>query len=1033
MSEDRRSAPIPAPESVSQEAAPAILEPASPLDRALQGGETHTFAVVLAEDQFLDLRVDQRGVDAVVTLLGPRGEPLIAVDNPSGADGARGVERVVWIAKTPGSYGVEIEGRAGKDGAGYTIELEEPRVAEASDRDRVAAEKLKAEADLLYGQGTLESRRQAAGRYQEALAGFLALKDVARQADARYRLAMSWRTQGEKLREFEELEAALSLYEATANEPQQAQCRHQLCYLLIRRNELESALGQCKAALRLWEAVGDRLGTVRTTHELGYVYRRLNEGHLALTLYDRALDLSRELDRPSREAQTRHNRGRFYASLGQRALALADLENALAIRRQLGKERDVAISLNSLGLLHVRWKETDTAIDYFAQALTFRQSMGERRAGISLLGMGWAHLEAGDARSGEYIRQALRIFRQEGSRSWQAQALLFLGQQAGARELPARIPEPLTRALQLFEAQQDLAGTAETRLAIAGAMRRLGWLSEAQTEIEMALEIIEYLRDRVAVNLDQRADFFATKQAYYDFYVDLLMERHEQRPSAGFGVDALAASEQARARSLIEALSEHNGGPRQEVEPALLEEERRLQRQIGSRQVQIEALLADAPAAQGVGVSRLKDEQRDLLRRYKKLQGQIRLQSPQYADLTRPTFLSGKDIQRLLEPDTLMLEYRLGESRSHLWALTVDTIDAVKLPARDEIERAAMTVTRFLSREHSESATRSRRRAEQALDDLSRWLFRDVRSHVAVARRLLIVTDGALQYLPFEALTPAIGDPPEPAELLIAGPSEIVYLPSASALAVLRGRLADREPAPRLLAVVADPVFTADDPRFPRRSGAARSPGTPPVRSGQAAELRRLSYTAAEAEAILGLVPAESRFAALDFEASRDVLTSGELGRHRIVHLATHGVLNAEHAELSRLVLSLFDSQGRRRDDGFLYAYEVYGLDLPAELVVLSACQTALGEQIRGEGLVGLTRGFMHAGAARVIVSLWRVEDQATAALMGRFYENMLLRKMAPAAALRAAKSSIRQEEEWRDPYYWAGFVFQGEWRDFLR
>lgn len=167
---------------------------------------------------------------------------------------------------------------------------------------------------------------------------------------------------------------------------------------------------------------------------------------------------------------------------------------------------------------------------------------------------------------------------------------------------------------------------------------------------------------------------------------------------------------------------------------------------------------------------------------------------------------------------------------------------------------------------------------------------------------------------------------------------------------------------------------------------------------------------------------------ALDFNANRVTATSSDLGQYRIVHFATHGLLNSEHPELSGIVLSLVDEQGRPQD-GFLRLREIYNLNLPAELVVLSACRTGLGKEIKGEGLVGLTRGFMYAGAARVVASLWKVQDDATAELMKRFYLGMLKDGMRPAAALRSAQVEMWKQKRWRSPYYWAAFVLQGEWK----
>jgi CHAT domain-containing protein len=175
-------------------------------------------------------------------------------------------------------------------------------------------------------------------------------------------------------------------------------------------------------------------------------------------------------------------------------------------------------------------------------------------------------------------------------------------------------------------------------------------------------------------------------------------------------------------------------------------------------------------------------------------------------------------------------------------------------------------------------------------------------------------------------------------------------------------------------------------------------------------------------------VPAENRFEALDFAASRANATSAELGQYQIVHFATHGLINNRHPELSGIVLSLVDEQGRTQN-GFLRLYEIYNLKLAADLVVLSACQTAVGEEIKGEGLLGLTRGFMYAGAPRVVATLWQVDDRATAELMRRFYQKMLGEGLRPAAALKAAQVSMQSDSRWRSPHYWAAFTLQGEWK----
>jgi CHAT domain-containing protein len=293
------------------------------------------------------------------------------------------------------------------------------------------------------------------------------------------------------------------------------------------------------------------------------------------------------------------------------------------------------------------------------------------------------------------------------------------------------------------------------------------------------------------------------------------------------------------------------------------------------------------------------------------------------------------------------------------------------------------------------------------------------------ARRLLIVADGGLLYVPFAALPlPGGGGP-----LVVR--HEVVHLDSPSVLAMQRELLAGRPPAPLEIAVVADPVFSVEDPRLHGNAAGAQPVLVADLRRS-ADDLglkgfRRLPESGREAAALLALAPRRKSLEATGFAATRRMVLQGTLSRYKIVHIATHGLIHPTHPELSGLVLSLVDEQGRPQD-GFLRSYELQEMDLPADLVVLSACQTALGKEVPGEGLVGLTRGLMRAGARRLVVSLWSVEDTSTAELMGRFYQSMLRQGMSPSAALREAQLSMLRDPRWSDPRHWAPFIFQGDW-----
>ncbi|WP_254625655.1 CHAT domain-containing protein [Nostoc sp. TCL240-02] len=421
----------------------------------------------------------------------------------------------------------------------------------------------------------------------------------------------------------------------------------------------------------------------------------------------------------------------------------------------------------------------------------------------------------------------------------------------------------------------------------------------------------------------------------------------------------------------------------------------------------------------------LEQETEVLLEQYKQVQVKIRATSPRYAALTQPQPLSLVQIQQqILDDKTLLLEYSLGEKRSYLWAVTNKSIISYELPKRADIEA---TVQKF-----RQEITTPYLKCSPSINVLSQQILAPVAQQLQ-KKRLMIVSDGALQYVPFSTLTTGSSINYEP--LLLN--HEIITLPSASTLAILRSEHKERKSAPKTLIVLADPIFNRDDERL--RGKIQLSGSSVPesnvenlalTRSAKESDINfeRLRFTRQEAEQILSLVPISDRKQAFDFTASRTTASSENLSQYRIIHFATHGILNSKHPELSGVVLSLFDDKGMPQN-GFLRLHDIFNLNLQAELVVLSACKTGLGEEVKGEGLVGLTRGFMYAGSPRVVVSLWSVDDQATSELMKVFYKNMLQKGLKPAAALRTAQIEIWRTQKYAAPYYWAAFTLQGEWK----
>jgi CHAT domain-containing protein len=450
-----------------------------------------------------------------------------------------------------------------------------------------------------------------------------------------------------------------------------------------------------------------------------------------------------------------------------------------------------------------------------------------------------------------------------------------------------------------------------------------------------------------------------------------------------------------------------------------------------------------------------------LLTQLDAIEAELKTQSPRYAALTQPAPLGLTEIQASVTDDsTLLLEYSLGEKRSYLWAMTATSFSSYELPSRAVIEAAARRCYELLTARNAyvkfETADEKRERVKKADAEypkaamaLSEMLLGPVAGQLG-RKRLLVVPDGALEYVPFAALT-------APSQARAASPRntrrstsfvplmvqhEVTSIPSASTLAVLRRELQGRALAEKVVAVFADPVFDKTDERFTGHVSRGTHRQAHPATAAEIAtageqdltrsseggpDLQRLPYTRHEAEAILALAPSTARKAALGFDANRMTAMSEDLSNYRIIHFATHSFLDSTNPELSSIALSMLDRQGRPQE-GFLRAHEVFNLKLDAELVVLSGCRTGLGKEVKGEGLYGMTRGFMYAGSKRVVVSLWDVQDQATARLMTDFYRGLLgSRRLRTAAALREAQIAIWREARWQAPYYWAGFILQGE------
>jgi CHAT domain-containing protein len=698
------------------------------------------------------------------------------------------------------------------------------------------------------------------------------------------------------------------------------------------------------------------------------------------------------------EADTLYMIGGVYENLGETQQALDYYHQLLSLRQQVDDRVGEGIALTIIGRVYNRLEEKQQALSYYDRALVLyremvdspeeRLSQRSGEAGI-LSNIGRVYSDLGEKQKAlDYLNQALMLRRELSDST--GKVLVFK---------------------DIFAIYSEL-----------GEQPDRGDLNEALVAIDELLAKIEDVLTQIDSE-DLRASYFATVYHHYQFKINVLMLLHQQQPDKGYNTTALETNERARARTLLALLNEANIDIRQGVDPQWLEQETQLQQQLNRLETQ--RLQPDATTEQLAQLDRQSDA---ILEQLQELIGLIRTESPAYADLQYPQPLTLPEIQQqVLNEETVLLQYSLGETRSYLWVLTSTSLASYELPPAAEITDAVTqlrkTITYPTSR-HNQAAI------AQAAAPLTQMLLTPAAEQLGrqlANKRLLIVGDGALQYLPFAAL-PVPGTENNPTPLIAQ--HEILNLPSASVLGILRQTTENRQLAPKQLAILADPVFGGvDDDRL--SGNPSNNPDAVLQSSARDMDLalppRRLLFSREEAREIASMFPESERLQALDFEANRQLATSDTLSQYRIVHFATHGFLNSVNPALSGLILSLANPEGTP-DNGFLRLHDIFNLNLPAELVVLSACQTALGEELRGEGLVGLTRGFMYAGAKRVAVSLWSVDDRGTSVLMSEFYRQMLEGDLSPAAALRQAQLKLLQQEDWQSPYYWAAFTMQGEW-----
>ncbi len=869
--------------------------------------------------------------------------------------------------------------------------------------------------EVSYSKGNL---LKSSKEFEHALKLFDENGDRSGAARARLFLGYISGSLGDPEKAVAELLQALGLYRAIGHKTGEGLCLSALGLShSVNRNE-GKAIQFHRDAIGIFRLIGDRQSEAIAVNGLGHAYEYLTEYPTSLEHYREALRLFLDNDSLDFASVTLLNVARIYRLLGDREQALEYYEKCLKLSRSAKKVRTEANALNDVAVLYADQGNRQKTIWQYQKILRFYAIISDRRRQATA----WNNLGDAYFRFGE---------KQEALRSYK-------------------------RAAHFSEQAGDKAVLISSLYNIALTQRDLGNLELALASIEESIKIIEALRTNVA-SADFRISYFSGVRKHYDLSIDILMQLDHQRPGQGFDTAGFLMSEKARARALLDTLTEVRADIRPGVAPELLVRERNLRGLIRAQSLyQMDLLTSGKDPAEKEEVAR---QLKQLRTEYREIEAQIKDRSPRSTGFIQSAPLSLEQVQaQLSSGDTILLEYALGDERSYLWAVTANSLRSYELPARSTLEQAGREVYKLLTarQEIGETITGDYQAnvetSDHAFDEkarnLSQLLLGPVGDQVGT-KRILIVAEGMLQHIPFDSLPS-----PQPKQVapvagsataamaadtrLLIDTNEIVILPSVSILAANRQQKLKVGSGDKIVAIFADPVFNANDDRIQNRSSNIDVASTNSdqlfshvaLRSLEAnGGLRRLVHSSEEADGILAITPRGTAMVAKAFDANRETAMTLSGGGYQIVHFATHGFFNTEYPELSGIFLAMVKPDGSKIN-GFMALQDIYKLDLSAQLVVVSACDTALGKDIKGEGLMSLTRGFMYAGSRSVVTSLWKVDDRATAKLMKHFYEAMLQDGMTPAAALRSAKQKIRREKAWSAPFFWAGFVLQGEYNE---
>ncbi|MGB8951696.1 MAG: CHAT domain-containing tetratricopeptide repeat protein [Candidatus Aminicenantales bacterium] len=832
------------------------------------------------------------------------------------------------------------------------------------------------------------------------------------QALAIYKLyneAKEFRSSGEYQKSLDSFARAIDLARKINSQEHELKCLRQMSLTYWEMNNFPEFYRLNKKALDIAETLNHTREKGNCLNNLGLYYWKIDNYSNALTHYENALEIAEKLKNVEGEAECLNNIGLIYREMGNYDKALVYINRALEIDQKYFGKDYISIGLNNIGtiyrnkgLLLNSIEDLYKALDYFYNCLQIVKKIKNQKIEIRVLnniGNIYSDLENYSEALKHYQKalKAAEDIRDDEAKSMILNNIGIVHYNLGNYEESTNsFQKAIDLALE-FKGGQVLW---EAYLEIANVYKKQNRLPEALKNYKNSISVIESTRSTIELE-EYRASYLGTDkriEAYHNL-IDVLLRLHESRTEDAYDAEAFNYLEKAKARAFLDSLEVAEVNISQGVNIKLINEEKQVMREISGlyRKLLSPELTPQQKLDINEGIKNCEDQ-------LEKLKSEIRTTSPAYANLKYPEIIHLSEAQKMLDAHTAFFAFSIGKESSYAFVVARNTLQVFPIPPRKEIQTKISEYLRIISdKESSDFRPGYELYEELFLPGLNKKI-----------KKIIFIPDDILYFLPFETLLTR----KEKGSWLI-NDYTVAYAPSISSLRqiITRRNLQKARPQKDLLAF--------GDPFYKINGTAGEEVATDifqNIYSTSAFHFFRLTYSGLEVEKIAAHFKKKKTDLFLREKATEDELKRSPLANYKILHFATHGLIDEKKPARSALVLSLNPDS---TEDGFVQMRELYNLRINSDLVTLSACQTGLGKFIRGEGIEGLNRAFFYAGASSVLMSLWAVNDEASAQLMDRFYYH-LHSSESIMSALRRAKLELIHSPPLSHPYYWAGFVITG-------